>query len=373
MIEKSIATQFAPAQRASQTNIQIQNKIFSNNKPLLNLMNSLSQMVVILNKERQIVYANKLYNDFSGISKEELVGMRPGETLACVNSNVSEGGCGTTTFCKKCGAVNSILNSQKGFQSANECRIFTQTKNLIDLQVTSTPYEFEGESYTIFALLDLGNKKRKESLERIFFHDILNSAGVISGLSAVLPEYDNPKEINEIADIIQKASDNLIEEIRAQHQIRAAENGELKLNTLEVNSLTVLEDLKNGYDKHELSANKTIAINKSSENINLNTDPVLLRRVLGNMLKNALEVNNPMAQITLDCSSKNGSTLFSVHNSNYIDPDIQLQLFKHSFSTKGTGRGLGTYSMKLLGERYLKGKVGFESTKEKGTTFYIEL
>ena len=35
--------------------------------------------------------------------------------------------------------------------------------------------------------------------------------------------------------------------------------------------------------------------------------------------------------------------------------------------------GLGTYSMKLFGEKYLKGKVWFESSKEKGTIFFIEI
>ncbi|MBK8046925.1 MAG: hypothetical protein IPK16_07250 [Anaerolineales bacterium] len=50
--------------------------------------------------------------------------------------------------------------------------------------------------------------------------------------------------------------------------------------------------------------------------------------------------------------------------------DIQLQVFQRSFSTKGNGRGLGTYSMKLLTERYLQGEVGFVSTPESGTTFF---
>jgi sensor histidine kinase regulating citrate/malate metabolism len=64
---------------------------------------------------------------------------------------------------------------------------------------------------------------------------------------------------------------------------------------------------------------------------------------------------------------------FSVHNSKYIEPEVQNQLFKRSFSTKGVGRGFGTYSMKLFGEKYLKGKVWFESSPENGTTFFIEI
>jgi sensor histidine kinase regulating citrate/malate metabolism len=62
-----------------------------------------------------------------------------------------------------------------------------------------------------------------------------------------------------------------------------------------------------------------------------------------------------------------------VHNQGFIPKDVQLQIFQRSFSTKGEGRGIGTYSMKLLGEKYLKGKVRFESLDKNGTTFYIEI
>ncbi|MGK0289243.1 MAG: sensor histidine kinase regulating citrate/malate metabolism, partial [bacterium] len=62
---------------------------------------------------------------------------------------------------------------------------------------------------------------------------------------------------------------------------------------------------------------------------------------------------------------------FSVHNPAVISKDIQLQIFQRSFSTKGENRGLGTYSVKLLSEQYLNGKVRFSSEAGKGTTFYV--
>jgi signal transduction histidine kinase len=52
---------------------------------------------------------------------------------------------------------------------------------------------------------------------------------------------------------------------------------------------------------------------------------------------------------------------------------VQRQVFNRSFSTKGAGRGLGTYSVKLLTERYLKGKAGFTSSEADGTTFFVIL
>ena len=51
--------------------------------------------------------------------------------------------------------------------------------------------------------------------------------------------------------------------------------------------------------------------------------------------------------------------------------NVQLQMFQRSFSTKGRGRGLGTYSVKLLTEKYLQGRIAFTSTSEAGTTFAV--
>jgi sensor histidine kinase regulating citrate/malate metabolism len=53
--------------------------------------------------------------------------------------------------------------------------------------------------------------------------------------------------------------------------------------------------------------------------------------------------------------------------------EIQLQIFQRSFSTKGSGRGLGTYSIKLLTEQYLHGKAWFTSNEVEGTTFFASI
>ena len=53
---------------------------------------------------------------------------------------------------------------------------------------------------------------------------------------------------------------------------------------------------------------------------------------------------------------------------------VQCQMFQRSFTTKiGDGHGIGTYSVKLLTEMYLRGTVEFRSTKAEGTTFIVRL
>ncbi|NOR74945.1 MAG: histidine kinase [Draconibacterium sp.] len=327
-----------------------------------------------MNKERQIVYVNKSNLDFCGFSDiESVIGKRVGEIFNCEYAYSSEAGCGTTKFCRSCGAANAIFESKKGKQSTKDCQISTQDNNSLDLRVTATPYKYKNQSLTVFAIKNISDEKRRIALERVFFHDILNSAGGISGLSSVLKNIEDPDEIIDISNSINRAACNMVEEIKRQHQLTSAEDGILIPKFKNVSSSTILNDLKELYNQHELISDKSIKIDKNAKNVEFTTDPVLLRRIIGNMIINAMDVYNPKALVTLSCKTITKSVQFSVHNSSYIEPKVQNKIFKRAFSTKGIGRGMGTYSMKLFGEKYLKGKVWFESSQEKGTTFFIKI
>jgi sensor histidine kinase regulating citrate/malate metabolism len=92
------------------------------------------------------------------------------------------------------------------------------------------------------------------------------------------------------------------------------------------------------------------------------------------MTLNALEASPVGGVVTISLRAQGSEAVMEVHNSGAIDEDVQLQLFKRSFSTKSSlGRGIGTYSMKLFGERYLNGTVSFRSSREGGTLFSFSL
>jgi hypothetical protein len=96
-------------------------------------------------------------------------------------------------------------------------------------------------------------------------------------------------------------------------------------------------------------------------------------RILLNMAKNAAEATPDGGSIEVICRKGDEIASFSIHNKGIIPDDIRLQIFQRSFSTKGYGRGLGTYSMKLFGENYLKGRVYFTSDEKEGTIFTVEV
>ena len=113
-----------------------------------------------------------------------------------------------------------------------------------------------------------------------------------------MKDIDDPTEISNIAGLINRAAENLVTKIQVKRQISAAERGELELEIKEINSLSILVEVKDLYIRHSLIGDKSIVVNKNSESIILSSDPVLLRQILGNMLTNALEVYNPQNEIT---------------------------------------------------------------------------
>ncbi len=365
-------SKFAPAVRENQLTIAQQSSTFADTSILSDVLMGVPEAVVILNSCRQIVYANQGVYRYVKPSVKAL-GLRPGEAMQCARAGESWGGCGTTEFCRTCGAVRAILTAQQGRSDVQECRIIRSGDlEPLDLRVWTTPLNVGGESFTVFAISDISNEKRRLALERIFFHDVLNAAGGLNGYAELLNEAST-EQLDEFRDIIMKLSQNLIDEIESQRELRMAETSELSPEPLPAESISLINETTEMYRLHEVARGKRLDVESGSETVHFITDPALLRRVLGNMLKNALEATPTGGTVTIGYREGVDGPEFWVHNPSFMPRTVQLQMFQRSFSTKGVGRGLGTYSIKLLGERYLRGTVSFDTSLDDGTTFRIRL
>ena len=370
------ATEFAPAERASDDVIQRQADLVARQPLIAELLNSVLNYVLILNQERQIVFASKNVLELvPGATLKDVLGKRPGEAMGCIHPDPSTGGCGTTAFCSECGAVKSILTSLAGRRDCEECRMIRLVgaeKQAMDLLVACTPLMIEGETYSLAAIADISHEKRRRALERVFFHDVINSAGGLQGYVKLM-ERNAPDDIREQVQMLDAGVRHVLEEIVAQRDLVAAEQSELAVDPEPLKTRTVLENVVRLYADHPAADDRTLRVDPKSASQDIVSDSRLLRRVLGNMIKNALEASRPGQVVTAGCAEEGNGVRFWVHNPTFMPANVQLQVFNRSFSTKGSGRGLGTYSIKLLVERYLKGKAGFTTSEEDGTTFFVIL
>jgi signal transduction histidine kinase len=364
-----MAIELAATERASVEELQNQNRGFSEVPLLSQFLEAIPEAVLVLNRTRQIVLANRGLANLLGTEAEDSVrGLRFGEALACVHSDETAGGCGTTEFCRECGATKAIDSCQQGAADVQECRILRRPGGeALDLRVWATPLEVNDEEFTIFAVSDIGHEKRRRALERVFFHDILNTAGGLRGFVELLGEVE-PEEVGELQGVLNGATGLLIEEINSHKQLAAAESNDLIPEPSQIGSAEFLQAIARSYARQEVARDRSIKV-ESGESTVFTSDRALLGRVLGNMVKNALEASGASQTVTLGYRTRGERIEFWVHNLTCMAPAARLQVFQRSYSTKGPGRGLGTYSMKLLSERYLGGTVSCTTSAELGTTF----
>jgi signal transduction histidine kinase len=229
---------------------------------------------------------------------------------------------------------------------------------------------------TLFVMRDVSAEKRRTVLERLFFHDLINTVGGIHGLAELLNggiQHLTSEQEQEYHRWILDLSKKLIDEILLQRKLMAAERGEFKPEPGIVSVEALLSDVYALYSSHDVAEGRKLKLGEVCRS-NIISDPQILRRILGNLVKNALEATSRGGVVTLSCVESGDDLLFSVHNPGVMPCDVQLQLFRRSFSTKdGSGRGMGTYSVKLFGEKYLKGKIAFKSRDPEGTTFTFTL
>lgn len=371
-------TKFAPAERADETKITEDYLFLKESVDFNNLLMVLPNIVLVLNHERQVVFCNDLLLEALDIESHDVIlGKRPGEVLRCVHATETEGGCGTTEFCRYCGAVRAILNSQTGKRDTQECRIQVkkdESTEALDLRVTATPIDKGGRIFTFFSILDISDQKRRQALERIFFHDVLNTANAVKSSIDLLKEADDMDEVKDTLSFLPNVTERLISEIIAQRELLKAENGELTVETIQLDPAMLLRDIVRQSENYPFAKSKTISMFPDPTVQSIVTDPIILGRVLGNMIKNALEASGDRDKVEVGYRPEGFALVrFFVRNKGVMPRATQMQIFQRSFSTKGQDRGIGTYSMKLLTERYLGGKVHFISNEEQQTLFWIDI
>lgn len=374
MNSQTVTTHFADPDRLTISQVRAQSRKAAMEPLVQILMDSFPEPAMLINGERQIILANDKLASLLGRDRASLIGMRPGEALACQHAADEEGGCGTSIYCRACGAVRAILACQESrCPDTQECRLTRRTPegpSALDLRVSTTPIAIEGEAFMMFAVRDVTDENRRRVLERLFFHDLLNAAGGLRGILELWPEL-NGEEALELSRTAQGLSEQLVEEIMSQRDLAAAERGELAVEMREFDVARLLVRLCILYSHHSVAEGKRIAPPVITGEPMIRSDEVVLGRVIGNLIKNALEASQKGQTVLVSYSNDHGPVI-AVHNDTAMSEEIRLQMFQRSFSTKeGRGRGVGTYSVKLLTERFLQGTVEFVSTPGEGTTFTI--
>ena len=330
MVTVDLPRIFTPSLHANLLKARCQNTKLSQYPWLVSLCRASGEPLAVLNEDRRVVKANAVLLDLLGLVQESQL-------------------LGTTI----------------------------EIKDPLDFQVREELVHIDGDEYRLVILTDSRDETKRRNLEKVFLHDILNTAGGVQGLSEVMVDAE-PDEMGHLQDTVKHLADQLVDEITAQRDFLSAESGDLIVAPRPLNAGELAAMVAQRYRSHPVTEDRQVVLIGENSPVVFQSDATIVSRVLGNMVKNALEASPDASTVTLDYGRKpapNGraAVWFSVHNMGYIPEEIQARIFTRSFSTKGAGRGLGTYGMRLLCQRFLDGQVEFTSHPTEGTRFTVTL
>jgi signal transduction histidine kinase len=374
--DNAMETCFAPAERADAPQLAAQIRMIAGSELLNSYLSLTAGILVVLNEQRQIVGLNHIFLDLLGIDDAgETMGLRLGESLGCVNAETMPGGCGTGKPCASCGAVIAMMATLESNKQAERiCALETNVRGgrrNLALEVRTSPLQLDGQRFIIVAVRDVTREQLQANLERVFYHDINNILGTLLGPSEML-RLEMPQRWEVVQ--IHEAAIRLCREIELQRELSLFGSSGFTPHKREVLLSDIAKDVDFLIGSHVAAKGRNIQVIPSCDDCVINTDKTMLNRVLTNMLLNALEATQEGGLVRFATSRGDTAVTWEVWNDTAIDESIQPRIFQRHFSTKdSSGRGFGTFSMKLFGEHYLGGKIAFTSSPAGGTLFTFTL
>ena len=155
--------------RATKEELLREVNLLSNDRIGASLTSELPYYTAILNKYRQIIFSTeKVWKDKGFSNFESLMGLRPGDSLCCVNAKTGFDGCGTGEPCKYCAANKAIVHAIETRKIQTETCIVTTVANSrfvrLRFKVTVAPIALDDNNFYIFTAEDITTLKDEAKL-----------------------------------------------------------------------------------------------------------------------------------------------------------------------------------------------------------------
>lgn len=369
-----LQTWFASARRADNDELLRQIAFISNNEIMNGMLTSISGLMAVLNENRQILAVNDGFFRLLGIQEPEtILGLRPGEALHCVHATDNSAGCGTARFCATCGAAIAITTAQAtDLPVERKCALTANSAgSTVDycVLVKAITINLSGERFILIFLLDITAHELRSSMERTFFNDIEQS---LQGLGSTVELMSSQGRTDSLflLEKLRRNAAHLLREVKIQNALISNSFDEIETSPERIKVVQLVREINDLFFTHPAARGKVLRIEAADQEVEFVSDYSLLVRVVSNMVLNAFEATAAGGEIILRIEEAGNNLAIRVWNRTVIPENTALRVFQHYFSTKEeSGRGVGTYSMKVFGERFLGGRVSFTSVEGEGTWF----
>lgn len=205
----------------------------------------------------------------------------------------------------------------------------------------------------------------ERTIERIFYHDLLNLASSLRGITEVIADVDEATRAEMLA-LMGDLSETLIETINARRLYRSMEMQDLSLNASTLDCEKLLKQTAARYKRHSLCQDKGaeichLAPPASPTPISLVTDKDVLQGALGYAIRTALAIIPRAQSITLDvtreASGASQAVVFSLSFPGTLSKEENELIFKKPQTDASLTIIFPAYIFHTLITTYLHGSV----------------
>lgn len=276
----------------------------------------------------------------------------------------------------------SLLNDKETISYETELQ--TRQGVQIPVEVYVRVASFEGETNIQWIIRDISERKNLERLRNdlisMIYHDLRSPLGnIVSSLdvfSAMLPDESDPafRSLIDIAlrstERIQRLTDSLLD-------MNRLESGHPIINSFAVSPLLLARDAFEAVSPIAENKQQKITLSIPVDIPPIMVDADMIRRVLINLLENAVKYNPPGGEIELGARVELPSVFIWVRDSGPgISPEDQARIFEkytrleRDNAIKGFGLGLAYCRLAVEGHG---GRIWVESEVGKGARFCLTL
>jgi PAS domain S-box-containing protein len=252
-------------------------------------------------------------------------------------------------------------------------------------QVVWSPIKMESGQITGFfgVIIDITEKRQLEDLknefEHLMRHDLKTPLNAVINFPEMIQEDGNlSDEQNECLDLIRESGESMLEQINSSLEMHKLEEGSYRTRSEPADLTAVLSALRKTLltlaEKRKIGIQCTYESQKNDQALAaLNTDLPLFKRLIGNLLKNAVEASPDNGEVEIRVTEQDDQQIIAIHNQGAI-PLAARERFFGKFNTidKFNGTGLGAYSSKLIADTLGYG-LSFTTDEEAGTTLLIRI
>ena len=344
------------------------NEIVKEKNELLAVLTSMSEGVIVVEKNKKVILVNPLLSKMLYLRSIEVIDKYYWEVIG--NNDINQ-------------IIEDTLSSQQSLKK--EITMFLPEERHIQIQ-TSAIFDSNRELFGVVGVFhDITQIKKLEKIRTEFVanasHELKTPLTTIGGFVETLEDgaIEDKKKAKEFLNIIKANTERMNNIINDLLIISKSESKDIKLDIKKVNLRKIIDNIITIYNERILNKKLNIVVDFLNGFPEINADEEKILQVFSNLIDNAIKFTDDNGKIFITGEYNDKQIKIKVSDTGIGIPCEHLsRIFERFYrvdksrSREEGGTGLGLAIVKHLLQLH-NGNVSVESIPGKGSAFIVEL